>query len=211
MRYLHRSSYRRTLSKGFRFSRGQSSTPRLHWSLQRPGCVYRSRRGLRRNNQVSLNIKCETNTPVIVIIITTITIFIVIITLSTILLALLKEMVAMRLYMVWSATYLFHIWPPYSPGDTYRDCRENSKCPRFDKQTADWRPNEKNKTKWKTKNIFIALGDRVDVRTNLINVPKTLINSEQVFSYIIARNIASVDLSKRHQINFTSVIRAWLL
>lgn len=109
MSYLHWSSYRRTLSKGFRFSRDQSSTPRLYWSLQRPGCVYRSPQGLRRNNQVSLNIKCETNTLVIVIIITTITILIVMITLSSILLALLKEMVAMRLYMAWSATYLFHI------------------------------------------------------------------------------------------------------
>ena len=50
-----------------------------------------------RNNQVSLNTKSETNTLVIIIIIANIIIVIVIITLSTVLLALLKEMMAMRL------------------------------------------------------------------------------------------------------------------
>ena len=39
------------LLRGFRFSRGRSSTPRLFWSIQSPGCAYKSHLGYRNTSQ----------------------------------------------------------------------------------------------------------------------------------------------------------------
>ena len=39
------------LLRGFRFSRGRSSTPRLLWSIQSPGCAYKSHLGYRNTSQ----------------------------------------------------------------------------------------------------------------------------------------------------------------
>ena len=38
--YLRQLSYHRRPLKGFHSSQGRSSTPRLLWSLQSPGCPY---------------------------------------------------------------------------------------------------------------------------------------------------------------------------